>query len=227
MTSQKPSLDEDSARRIARAQIAQAHANAEGQFNQFQYPQVSKRGAWLRQAELGVRQFYGEFLLAVIVGKRSVTSIAISPANDLGNGWLSIFSYTARHRGGNLAPISVGGISEHAIAKLMVRLREVNALKAIQEEFLGWSAACLLDCADRKPAYPQIFVPSKTGYFMSSLDESVLIGDRELLVLKTWIADRTLTRQEQLVLADLRRAQRVGVGLKLKECVSFGPEESL
>lgn len=202
------SLDEKSARTIARGRISALLEHRNRAVRKILHNLPHKRNAWIRAVEKALRQALGESLISLVAAKRFVLFYCLDPIEER-PGWLSI-------SGGWLqfsdVPISgsISLISAHAIARLMERRREVNPVTAFSSECLHWT---LLELTfDQR--FPFVIVPTQTGYF-------VVEGNAEFTkyVFTTWLADRQLSDVEQKILAKLRLEKRLGVGNKLADVV--------
>ena len=201
VTASKVSIDEKSARTIARSRIEQVFACRSEQLNGEMSVFPQKRKAWIRAVEREIRRVMGESLLFTVPGKREVFFLCLDPVEER-PGWLWLTGGALHF---NQPPVmaSFALVSAHAIARLMERKREINPLKALSSEFLEWTfteltianIACPCDFA---------VVPTQTGYFTADMDR-----EESLYVLTTWLPDRLLTQAEVNTLTMLRGERRL------------------
>ena len=200
VTGSKVSIDEKSARTIARSRIEQVFALRQEQLARKLSALPQKRKAWIRAVERDIRKVMGESLLLTIPGKREVFFFCLDPFEER-PGWLWLTGGVLHvHNEPMLASIAL--LSAHAIARLMERKREVDPVKALSSEFLEWAfmefaRALIADEGDFA------IVPTETGYFPAQKDP-----EQGVYVLTTWLPDRLLTYAQVNTLAVLRREQR-------------------
>lgn len=87
VTASKVSIDEKSARTIARNRIEQVFAFRQEQLAGKISALPKKRKAWIRAVERDIRKVMGESLLLTIPGKREVFFLCLDPFEER-PGWL-------------------------------------------------------------------------------------------------------------------------------------------
>jgi len=202
------SLDEKSARTLARARISRIIADRDESLRRTIRNLPKKRHAWLRAIQRSVSLILGESLLLAGATNRQVLFVCLDPVDDR-PGWLEMTCYLCRF---DREPesVTVALLSAHAIAQLMVRRRDVDPIAILKSEILKWTLLRLMD-TEREP---YAILPTETGYFTMGIDEELGI-----YVFTTWLANRQLTDREQRILAMLRKEERLGFSEKLADVV--------
>lgn len=200
-------LDEKSARTIARGRIEKHDQAILEKFSQDKSVYPSKRLAWLRSVEADLPARFGKSLLSVMHDKRRVCAIVLGGLGDEKPGWiaLTVLIFPFKHRA---KPISVAYFSAHSVARLMERLREVDPIQAVRSELLEWSFMPLIKA---NGATEELICPTKTGYFAGTWDPEYC-G----VVFKTWLPDRLSSALENEVLNKLRKEARLGRAREMK-----------
>ena len=213
MSTNKPTLDEASARKVARGQIsvmvektAERIANTSTKF-------PAKRGAWLRAVEAGFRKGYKDNILTLVSEKRRVLVVYFLPLAEQYDGWLAVEASVATF-GAEMRVFKISVISEHALARLMQGLRDCSLLDALRDQFLEWFLSTILACI-ASPNRPDILcVPTKSGYFTAKWDRM-----HSTFVYTDWQPDRLLTDKERTLLDRLRSEERLGLHADFGNCV--------
>lgn len=204
----KVSIDEKSARTIARGRIEQLFAFREEQLRKKSTGLPQKRNAWLRAIEREIQKVMGESLLLTAVNKRDVFFVCLDPWEER-PGWLWLTGGTLRFQSEPWMT-AFGLVSAHAIARLMERKREVDPLKALSSELLEWTFAELI-IATLDDERDFAMVPTRSGYFTAEKDRELIV-----FVLTTWLPDRLLRQAQVDALAILRREGRLQYGRELE-----------
>lgn len=202
------SLDEKSARTLARGRISRIVADRDEQIGNALNNLPGKRMAWLRAVQRDISLILGEPLLVVGATNRHVVFLCLDPVDER-PGWLVMTCCVCRY-GREPGTVPVTLLSAHAIARLMERLRDVDPIKALKSELLQWTLLVLMS-TERAP---NAILPTKNGYF--TLEKDL---EENLYVFTTWLADRQLSDREQEILATLRTEKRLGFSEKLSEVV--------
>jgi hypothetical protein len=213
MSTYKPNLDMASARKIARGQISLVVDETAERIANLSTKFPSKRGAWLRAVENEFKEAYKEMLLAVVSEKRRVLAIYFLPLAEQYDGWLAIEVSMATF-GTAMRVFKIAVISESAIIRLMMGLRDCRPFDALKDESLEWFLPTVLTCMTM-PDRPDILcIPTKSGYFTAKWDHS-----HNTYVYTNWQPDRLLTDKDRAVLSGLRREERLGMAAELGDCV--------
>lgn len=203
----KVSIDEKSARTIARSRIDRLFASRQEQLERKASALPQKRKAWIRAVDQSIRKVMGESLLLTAPGKRDVFFLCLDPVEER-PGWLwltgGVFHFQNEPM---LTPF--GLVSAHAIARLMERKREIDPVKALSSEFLEWTFTELMIAMIADESEFAI-VPTRTGYFTAEKDQ-----EEGVYVLTTWLPDRLLTYAQVNALAVLRRERRLELNREL------------
>lgn len=180
------SIDEKSARTIARSRIEQVFAVRQEQLAGKASTLPQKRKAWIRAVERNIRRVMGESLLLTAPGKREVLFLCLDPFEER-PGWLWLTGGIL-HFQNEPVLAAFGLVSAHALARLMERKREVDPVKALSSEFLEWTFTELMIAmiADESDF---AIVPTQTGYFTAEKDK-----EEQVYVFTTWLPDRLLTQ---------------------------------
>jgi len=202
------SLDEKSARTLARGRISRIVADRDEHLSRTIRNLPKKRHAWLRAIQRNVSLILGESLLLVGATNRHVLFVCLDPVDDR-RGWLEMSCYVCRF-GREPESVTVALLSAHAIAQLMVRRRDVDPIAILKSEILKWTLIRLMDTEREQYA----ILPTETGYFTMGRDEKL-----GMYVFTTWLANRQLTDREQRTLATLRKEERLGFSEKLSNLV--------
>jgi hypothetical protein len=200
VTASKVSIDEKSARTIARSRIEQLFASRQEQLGRKASALPQKRKAWIRAVDQSIRKVMGESLLLTNPGKREVLLFCLDPVEER-PGWLWLTGGVLHFQNEPMLA-AFGLISAHAIARLMERKREVDPVKALSSEFLEWTFTELIIAMIAAESEFAI-VPTQTGYFTAEKDQ-----EEGVYVLTTWLPDRLLTYAQVNALAALRTERR-------------------
>ena len=180
-------LDEKTARKFVRKQ--NAIANDRGRAITLSQPLTGSRIAQLRQFEALYRKAL-PITLGVSKEKRKVHVFGVQPCTD----GARVFSYTLamRSSGPDQWVVCAAHITEHALARILERRREVNLIDALRNELderFGYGV--FRSELDNKLIGPDIRIGTTTGQFRGIVEDGVAI-------LKTWLPNRLLHADELL-----------------------------
>jgi hypothetical protein len=196
----RPSLDESSARRIGKAQLVQFHELMSARAER-KYAWPRKRHAWLRHAETICRQVLGSGVLVVQTAKRHIDCVGVQPFKER-PGWALLllvrvaFDKRVDHR-------FLATLSAHAVARLMERSRDTEAIPLIVKELLPWSFERLCEYGGGR-----VLVPTASGHFTAE-EDAELPG---AAVFTTWLPDRLLGDDDAAAIVRMRAERRFGHG---------------
>jgi hypothetical protein len=206
----KPTLDDASARKIARGQISVAIENINSRITSLATSYPAKRGAWLRVVEDHYKETYKETLLHIETDKRRVVAFFLWPLADSYDGWIAIDVVVATF-GSGTRQLRIAAITENAVVKLMQGLRETSHLDALRAQTLDWALNRVMTCYAEQNRPNNVCIPTKSGYFTAKWD---LL--HKAYVFTGWHPDRLLNDREQAILERLRREKQIGMKDRLE-----------
>lgn len=211
------SLDEKSARTIARGRITRFSEEVSERLAKIQTNRPTKRLAWIRHVKAEFMKTFGDGVLTAFSDNRRVHGLLLHPVQDGIGGWLAASAYAIKFGNTLLTGGPLAYFSAHAIARMLERLRVVDPIHAMKEESFVWALAELTTTAHRE----HYLLPTKSGYFCGVWDQN-----DSLPVFTTWLPDRYLTVREQEVLTYLRYERRIGFTRGLEDSVHVTKENT-